>query len=188
MRPTAQTTTSSLLIFALAVLLPLGDRSEGQTFYRWTDERGIVHITDNPPQGVKYDTEQLKPPPPATDQKPAVATDGSAAETTDKDTATGEEKEASPARVIIEEQTNRSAGGSTKTFAGKTTNTGGTEARNVAIEITVTETVQGASCLRQRISVSPSALPPGESGSFSARLDNPCFHGPTDVQLTPRWD
>jgi hypothetical protein len=57
----------------------------------------------------------------------------------------------------------------------------------VYVGIRVTDTGQGDECVREDIDVNPSELSPGETGTFAAWFDNPCFLGEAKVDLTPGW-
>ena len=92
------------------------------------------------------------------------------------------------ARVVLEKQSSLTVGPSTQLFRGKVKNHGGTEATNVVVRLSVTETQQGAECLRAEIDVAPSSLPPGETGEFETEVDNACFFGDISVQIEPDWD
>jgi hypothetical protein len=94
----------------------------------------------------------------------------------------------SAARVEIKEQEVNPAGEATSEFSGKVENVGGSRASDVVVIIEVTETNQGADCLREEVDVSPSSLDPGEKGSYSVTLSNPCFYGPIAANVRPEWD
>lgn len=161
-------------------------RADAQKIYSWTDENGVVHFADAPPTNREFSVEDLPQgaPPPATDRTPATGGEAASEGRPEDETAEG----TAPANVVIEEQSSQSGGGPIQSYSGTVKNVGGKEARNVRIAIKVTETVQGAECLEEQIEVKPSTLPPGESGTFSAEFENPCFHGPTDSKLRPEWD
>lgn len=95
---------------------------------------------------------------------------------------------ASAPQVEIKKKDIVAAGEATNEFSGEVENVGGSRASDVVVVIEVTETNQGAHCLREEVAVSPSSLDPGEKGSFSVTLSNPCFYGPTAPDLRAEWD
>ncbi len=94
---------------------------------------------------------------------------------------------AKTARVKITENETQPVGNGVQEFNGTVQNIGGSVAEDVIVVITVTEPVQGAQCLREEVEVDPPTLPPDASGTFSVRLQNPCFLGPTTVDVRPDW-
>jgi glutaredoxin len=48
---------------SLIVALLIAGTAQGQQLYRWTDEKGRVHITDTPPPGTAKRAQEIKPPP-----------------------------------------------------------------------------------------------------------------------------
>ena len=160
----------------------------GQSVYRWTDERGVVHFSDQPPPGgTKFELRDMPPAPrpvpatPAAGESPVAGVISEAAATPKPRAKTR------AARVEITEHEAEPAGNGVQDFSGTVENVGGSVAEDVVVVITVTEPVQGAQCLREEIDVDPSTLPPGDSGTFSVRLQNPCFLGPTTVDIRPEW-
>lgn len=152
------------------------------TVYRWTDANGTVHFGDAPPpHSARVETEDLPDvPKPAA---PAPVDDVPAGEVP----PTVGKAPAGPAHVILTERKAEAVGPTAQSFRGTVKNEGGAEARDVSVDIAVTEPVQGAECLRDRINVEPSTLAPGAEGSFQAQFENPCFHGPTDADLKVEW-
>jgi hypothetical protein len=162
-----------------------------QTVYRWEDERGVVHFSDAPPPNAKNVEKRSMPRAP----KPAVrgAEDtGATGDGDSKDVENGKpataDGEASAARIEIKKQDVDPVGDSTSEFSGEVENVGGAAANDVIVVIEVTETNQGAECLREEVDVSPSSLEPGEKGTFSVTLSNPCFYGPIATTVRPEWD
>ncbi len=45
----------SSVVIALAACLAHAPRSEASDVYKWTDEKGVVHYADAPPEGRKYE-------------------------------------------------------------------------------------------------------------------------------------
>ncbi len=147
--------------------------------YRWTDAQGVLHIADvPPPKGHSVQTQTLPDPAPRVDAPaPAVAPDAPAA-AADK----------GPAQVVITEKNEEPLGGSRHGVSGTVENKGGATARDVAIAVRVISPAQGDECLNEEIAVSPSMLKPGEKAEFTADFDNPCFRGPTQVDLRAQWE
>jgi hypothetical protein len=176
------------------VFLLLGNLASAQTVYRWEDERGVVHFSDAPPRDAKNVQTRSMPRAP----KPAIrGTEGPSAVADDAST-TGDsvqsEKPAtadatpSAARIEIKKRDVNPTGEATNEFTGEVENVGGSRANDVIVVIDVTETNQGDHCLREEVDVSPSSLDPGEKGSFSATLSNPCFYGPVATSVQAEWD
>lgn len=161
------------------------DAARAQTVYRWTDERGIVHFSHGPPPGGEF-FEVRKMPRSRPRETPALSS--APAESEAAPAAPSSPRLGGEARVELVKSSARTVGPSTRLFEGTVRNGGGTEARNVVLLLTVTETQQGDECLRAEIDVTPSALPPGATGRFAAEFDNPCFFGDISVHLEPEWD
>jgi hypothetical protein len=157
--------------------------AEGQTLYRWTDERGVVHFADvPPPNGHNVIAEWLPAAPPA--RPPAAANQVAGDQPADAD----KKQPQRPPRVIITEHEEGDSGEAAQSFTGTVKNEGGAEARGVVIAIRVTEPNQGDECLVDEIEVTPSTLAPGDKGTYAADFNSPCFHGPTTAELNARWD
>jgi hypothetical protein len=92
-----------------------------------------------------------------------------------------------PAHVALTDQKAEAVSADVQSFRGKVKNEGGVEARDVAIDVTVTEPAQGDECLHDRIDVEPSTLAPGAEASFEAQFQSPCFHGETQADLRVEW-
>jgi hypothetical protein len=165
-----------------------GAAAEGQTLYRWTDERGVVHFADvPPPRGYTVTAESLPGTAPARPQAAAKQVAGDqpvAGEPADAD----KKQPQRPPRVIITEHEEVDSGEAAQSFTGAVKNEGGSEARGVVIAIRVTEPTQGDECLVGEIEVTPSTLAPGDKGTYAADFNSPCFHGPTTAELNARWD
>jgi hypothetical protein len=175
--------------FAAILLLVAGSVS-AQTVYRWEDERGVVHFSDAPPRDAKNVESRNMPRAP----KPAVrgTDDPSAAARGESEDNSKIDPQASAtpsaARIEITAKDVIPAGEATNEFSGEVENVGGSPANDIVVIIEVTEPNQGAHCLREEVDVSPSSLDPGEKGSFSVTLSNPCFYGPIDPALRPEWN
>jgi hypothetical protein len=160
-------------------------RGVGQYVYRWTDAQGGVHFTQSPPPPDTQFEVRNMPGSPSTPAPPANET---AAEPEATPAGTPATKHEGTARVELGKQSTQEVGPSTRLFEGTVQNVGGTEARNVVVRVTVTETQQGDECLQAEIDISPSSLPPGASGTFEAKFDNPCFFGNVSIRMEPDWD
>jgi len=181
------------LIFA-ALLMLLTTAMSAQTVYRWEDDRGVVHFSDAPPPNAKNVEKRSMPraPKPSIRGSEAPSADASdqAKDGSDAPEAKSDEAETAsgPARVQIKQQDVTPVGDSTSEFSGEVENVGGSPASDVAVIIEVTETNQGAECFREEVAVSPSSLGPGEKGTYSVTLTNPCLFGPIATTVQPEWN
>jgi hypothetical protein len=180
----------TVLSTMLAVLVACCAASHAQTFYKWTDERGVVHLSDEPPLNARgVEQRALPPPPPA--EPPAAETDEAKAapaetpaETTSTNTA---ERDAQPARVVtVSRQVTRN-GPHAAHIVGEVKNVGGQNADAVEITLRAVDASQGTLCLNEQAAVNPSTLPPGDSGTFDADIESPCLAGDTPVDIIPVW-
>jgi hypothetical protein len=152
------------------------------TVYRWTDANGVVHFADVPPPNLdKYTSQQMVDATRAPEQPTPGAAGGDAAEA-------GAAAAKGPARVVITEHEEVAVGDAVQSFTGKVRNEGGAEAREVRVSVRVVEPTQGDECLREVIDVEPATLPPGATGTFESNFSHPCFHGPTQADVSVRWD
>lgn len=158
-----------------------------QTYYKWTDEQGVVHLSDQPPAAAKGVQERLLEPPsvprapepeggdaapdgqPAAEAKPVAPA------------ATG------PARVILEGYQAPRTGPASMDVSGTVKNVGGAAAEDVVVILTANDAAQGNPCLDTEVAVSPSPLPAGEVGSFEKLLDDPCLSGDAKLEVNLRW-
>jgi hypothetical protein len=153
-----------------------------QTFYKWTDDQGIVHFADMPPPKGEHVEERHLPVPPT--EAPAAA---------EAAPATGAEAQApipaeSPARVILVSQQAPRTGPSSMHIIGEVKNVGGKDAQRVAVTVSSVDSTAGTPCLSEEAAVTPSTLRPGESGRFDIDVDNPCLSGEPQVDIAPVWD
>jgi hypothetical protein len=155
-----------------------------QTFYKWTDDQGIVHFADMPPPKSEHVEERHLPPPPV--GAPAT-TEGEAAPATGAEGSTPAPA-AGPARVVLVSQQTPRTGPSGMHVFGEVKNVGGQEAQRVAVTISSVDSTAGTPCLSEETAVTPSTLHPGESGKFDVDLDNPCLSGEARVDIAPVWD
>ena len=163
--------------------------STAQTYYKWTDSRGVVHFSDQAPVQEKgVEERQLAPVPPAPEgtessTEPAGNdTEGNNPKKTDDGSSAG------PAQVVVVSQQSPHTGPSEMHIHGKVKNVGGKDAQRVAVTISAVDSQQGNPCLQNEIPVTPSTLHPGETGKFDTHLDNPCLFGDAKVDIGPVWE
>jgi hypothetical protein len=158
--------------------------ASAQTFYKWTDQQGIVHFSDAPPPDTKGVEERRLPAPlaaePARPESDAAASAPGAANASAGLTG--------PARIIIVSQSTPRTGPSAMHISGQVRNVGGADARSVAVTISVTDDTQGNPCLSEEAPVEPPTLHPGETGSFDIDVDNPCLYGQPGLDVAPVWE
>jgi hypothetical protein len=169
---------SHLGVFALVVLL--GSYAAAQTVYKWTDDDGVVHFSDNPPaNGTQFEKRDVPPPPPP----PAEAGGGAA-----NMSGAGGEKFEGPARVILTKNDSFPRGDNSRHVIGVVKNVGGATASNVRVTAHITD-AEGNECASEDFSVTPSSLEPGASGNFDTTIDSPCFaDGGGSVDAAPQWE
>jgi hypothetical protein len=154
-----------------------GAAASAQTYYKWTDERGTVHLSDQPPPRGKAEERVLVPPRPAA---PEVAE-------TPAPAGTPEERR-EPAAVTIEKREVTRLGPNSVRVAGELQNTGGSPAERIAVVVKANDAVQGNPCLEREITPSTDRLAPREKASFEAELTDPCLFGDAPVELSVRWE
>ncbi len=176
MRSIAAPALTMIALVALAVTC-----ARSATVYRWTDANGTVHFGDAPPARGQVTTEDLPDVPTPIPAPPHAAEDSRNARPAAVATLQG------PAHVTLSDQKAEAVSGDVQSFRGKVKNEGGTEARDVTIDVTVTEPTQGDECLHDRIDIEPSTLAPGAEASFEAQFQSPCFHGETQAELRVEW-
>jgi hypothetical protein len=159
-----------------------------QTFYRWTDDRGIVHLADQPPPNFKgVEERHLVVPPPAVRQEPADA--GEQADASGSDPALSRTPPAEgPAKVIVVSRHTPRIGPSALHVTGEVKNVGGKDAQQVVVSLNALDESQGTLCLQSEAAVAPSTLHPGEKGSFETTIDGPCLYEDTGVEISPAWE
>lgn len=179
----AGTQQRSVRVTLLAgVLAACCTASHAQTFYQWTDDRGVVHFATEPPPNGRAEERHLpvpraSAPAPAEQEQPV----------TDLAEVAAPEAPGGPANVVLSSQQTMRSGPRGVRVSGEVTNTGGENATAVGITVSATDVTQGTPCFSQDIAVSPDTLAPGETGTFDAALQSPCFAGDTPVQLAPVW-
>ena len=173
--------THNRLLIIAGVLTVCCAASNAQTFYKWTDERGVVHLADEPPPDARGVEERHLPAPPIPPPAPADE---------------GEEAKAAPAEasakkgraqvILLTHQAIRN-GPNAAHVVGEVKNIGGENAATVEVMISAVDVTQGTPCLSEQAAVNPSTLAPGETGNFDVDLDSPCLAGGTPVNIAPVW-
>jgi len=175
-----------------AVVLAVWCRpAAAQTFYRWTDDHGVVHLADQPPAQSKGGVEErhlaVKP---AVRQEPTDPTgqDGAAGGDTTGADASGPPAVDGPAKVIVVARRTPRVGPSALRVSGVVKNVGGKDAQQVVVNLSAVDASQGTPCLQSEALVEPSTLHPGETGNFETNVDGPCLFEDTDVAIDPVWN
>ncbi|GIW46024.1 MAG: hypothetical protein KatS3mg077_3306 [Candidatus Binatia bacterium] len=166
--------TPHWVIGATALLAAL---ASAQTYYKWTDEHGTVHFSDQPPPRGKSVEERVMAPPP----REAEAAAPTPAETRGEPTQ-------GPAQVVIFEQDVEWTGPNAVRVSGKLRNSGGSPARQIAIVVKAADAVQGNPCLEREVAPSAQELPPRAEASFESEISDPCLFGHPPVELSARWE
>lgn len=161
-----------------------------QTFYKWTDDHGIVHFSDQAPLRAQGVEERHLPPPVSAGeegQQPAAG-EGSGGEGGGNAPASGTPAATGPARVVVVSHRSPRTGPSAMHILGKVKNVGGGDAQRVAVSISAVDSNQGNPCLQDEVPVTPSTLHPGETGNFDTDIDSPCLFGDAKVDVGPIWE
>lgn len=170
---------------ASLMFLALVSAASAQTVYQWTDEKGVIHFSNSaPPKGVDFQRREMPVAPPLAS---LPADTGAPAGAPDAGNAPGPKNDGM-ARLVLEHNESVRDGPNGQTFTGDVKNVGSAPARDVAVQITVTDPVQGDECLRDEIAVRPSTLGPGQSAEYHGSFENPCFYGDAKVDLSPVWN
>lgn len=156
-----------------------------QTFYKWTDDQGIVHFADAPPPEARHVEERHLSAP----REVGSRNEGSADTEAAKGDAQAQQEQPAqgPAQVMVTSRATPRTGPSSLRITGKVKNVGGADAQRVAVTITAVDSTQGTPCLNEEVAVKPSTLHPGESGSFDTDLDSPCLFGQPNLDIAPVW-
>ncbi len=175
-------TPMAALWLVLAVTGRGAPLAHADVVYQWTDQRGVVHFSDVPPEAApNVRQRELPAPPPA---PTAAATPAS----TPGGTAAGPTGAAEPARVVLAaQQTSRVAPDAVR-VVGTVRNEGDAPARAVTVALSANDVGQNNPCLERRLAVQPEELAPHESGTFDAVVESPCLFGDPPVQLQPTWE
>jgi uncharacterized protein DUF4124 len=164
-----------------------GSLANAQTYFKWTDDKGVVHFSDAPPADSKGVEERHLPAPPAVAPPKEVAV-GRASEASANEGAPTDQPPTGPARVIVTSRQAPHTGPSAVHVIGEVKNVGGADARRVAVTISAVDVTQGTPCLKEEASVEPSTLHPGDKGNFDVDVDSPCLFGDPNVDVAPVWD
>jgi hypothetical protein len=166
-----------------------------QTFYKWTDDHGVVHLSDSPPPRAQNVEERSLNVAPVVNQPGTAADDlgtasAAAAGRPDQAGAAGSAPKGGegPAKVVVVARNTPRTGPSTMHVSGEVKNVGGEPAKSVAVTVTAVDSTQGTSCLEDEAPVHPESLGPGEKGNFDINLDSPCLYGDTNVDLQAVWE
>lgn len=152
-----------------------------QRITRWVDDHGRLHFTTSPPPpGIEYEMLDL----PLTRAAAPRPGDVPAEVTEEAPPAPPENR---GAEIVFAGKKTEAVGPSARAFRGRVKNVGGEPASAVSIRISVFEDGQGNDCLQDTFAVEPPSLGPGETGTYSAVLESPCFFGTPRIDLTPRW-
>lgn len=179
--------SESFLVLWVGMLVAWGGTARAQTFYKWTDDRGVVHLSDSPPQQGQGVEERHLPPPPVPPAARAHVSSEEAESGGEAPPTAGPHAEG-PARIILSSRQNPRTGPSSMHLIGQVKNVGGADAQHVAVTVIVVDATQGTPCLREDVAVTPSTLRPGESGNFDVDLDSPCLFGEPNLDVVPAWD
>jgi hypothetical protein len=157
-----------------------------QTYYKWTDDQGVVHFADMPPpKGSHVEQKDLGPPPEAKPAEPEVSAEAGAATPGVAETPIPAQ---GPARVILVSRQLPRTGASGVHVIGEVKNVGGAEAQRVGVTISSVDSTAGTPCLSEETTVTPSTLHPGESGRFDVDINSPCLFGNPPIKVEPVWD
>lgn len=169
-------------VLVLGMTLPWSVRGSAQTYYKWTDQKGIVHLSDQVPSGVKGVQERVMVAP-ARPVDSAPSGQDAAAPGAPAAAATG----GGPARVILESFQSPRTGPASMHVSGTVKNVGGTVADSIVVALSALDPGQGNPCFESDVSVSPSSLQPGEQAGFETDLNDPCLSGDAKLDAHPRW-
>jgi uncharacterized protein DUF4124 len=160
--------------------------ASAQTYYKWTDDHGVVHFSDAPPADPKGVEERHLAAPPVAEAPAKEAAVERAPEAQGKGAVA--EPPVGPARVIVTSRKTPRTGPSALHVIGEVKNVGGADARRVAVTISAVDVTQGTPCLNEETTVEPSTLHPGDKGNFDVNVDSPCLFGDPSVDVAPVWD
>jgi hypothetical protein len=156
-----------------------------QTYYKWTDDQGVVHFADMPPPNARAEKRDLPPPPAAKPHEPEASAETPAATPGVAEAPTPGQ---GPASVILVSRELPRTGRSSVRVVGEVRNVGGADALRVGVKISSLDTSAGTPCLSEEASVTPSTLHPGDSGKFDVDVDSPCLLGNPQIDVAPVWD
>lgn len=151
--------------------------AEAQTYYKWTDERGTVHFSDQPPAGQAKVEERVLAP---QRSRPEAALE------TSKEPQPVTEP--GPAQVVIAKQEVERLGANAVHIRGELENTGGSEARGVTVVVKAKDVGQGNPCLEREVTPTRDVLPPKARTTFEAEITDPCLLGEAPVEMSVNWE
>lgn len=187
---------------ASALLLISCAAAAAQTFYKWTDDQGVVHFSDEPPAQAKHVEERklpavpaaasaVSPPEAATPEPGKEVTPPAKSETPSEGDVPGTGAPATtftgPARVIMVTREAPRISPRALHIFGQVRNVGGVDAHRVVVTISAVDAAQGTPCLQEETPVVPGTLRPGEIGQYDVDVDSPCLLGEPPVDVEPVW-
>lgn len=185
---------TSLWFAGVAVLL-LVSYAGAQKVYTWKDDRGVVHFSDENPEGVKgVETLTLEQPAPLVSE-PGEGEGGGEAQISVTPGA-GDKAQAPPpedvlpgrAEVVFQGADLSPVGPTQRRVRGKLRNVGGRPAQQISVRVVIADGDTGNLCMTSEINATPSNLNAGENGIFEGELDTPCFYGNPKIAYYPEWD
>jgi len=190
MRATVTRRILQTLFCVLALLAALP--ALGQTFYKWTDDRGVVHFSDAPPSNAKGVEERVVNAPPIVRQSGDATPEpgAEAGQTPGTGAPAGAPAEApptGPAKVVLQSRETPRISPSAVRLMGRVKNVGAESASNVTVDVTVVDETQGTVCMQEQVDVNPGTLGGGKGGTFDVTLDNPCLFGAANLNIEPNW-
>jgi hypothetical protein len=185
----------SLWVAVVTVLLA-ASLASAQTVYTWTDGQGVVHFSDENPEGVQgVETLTLEAPVPLVSelegQGEGEGEAGGEGESQMVVTPIGEASDApppGPAEVVFQGAELAVIGDTQRKVRGRLRNVGGRTARRIAVRVVVTDGDSGNLCMTTDFGAQPAELDAGADGTFEGELDTPCFYGNPKLAYYPEWD
>ncbi len=169
------------LCLAIGVLAStaVGSPLAAQTVYTWTDKGGTVHFADHAPADAgNVEERNLPARQPITGGEDADVAAKAAADGTATPGAAG------PAKLLVVSSKSDHSGPTSMHVSGIVKNAGGAAATGVAVVVSSLDPGQGNPCFHSEVSVSPSTLQGGETGTFESDIDSPCLQEGTTLDLT----
>ncbi len=148
-----------------------------QTYYKWTDEHGTVHLSDQPPPERAKAEQRVFAPRPSTQepaQQPAEAANSRG--------------EASSPQVVLAKQEVERVGPNAVRIRGELHNTGGGDAHGVAVTVKAKDVGQGNPCLERQIAPVDDALSANGKTTFEAEIADPCLFGEPPIEISVSWE
>ena len=184
---------TSLWFAGVAVLL-LTSYAGAQKVFTWRDDRGVVHFSDESPEGVKgVETLTLEQPAPLVSETGEGEGGGEAQISVTP--GAGGKAEAPPedlpqgqAEVVFQGADLSPLGPTQRKVHGKLRNVGGRAAQQISVRVVIADGDTGNLCMTSEINATPTNLNPGDNGIFEGVLDTPCFYGNPKIAYYPEWD